>query len=151
MLRVLRCFSAKNKKNLFRRPWKSVSLFKASDSLWKADYLIDDTAVLTGISSIIHLCWQKWMIISFIYTVGCWHGFYRCTLLHAVHVCHASHHITRHHTMFFPFVLLCFFFCCCWGCFSVCFSVLHANLVVVISFFSWCLVCWLHHGWNGPG
>lgn len=18
-------------------------------------------------------------------------------------------------------------------------------------FFSWCLVCWLHHGWNGPG
>lgn len=52
-----------------------------------------------------------------------------------------------------------FTFSVIWWCVSVVVCIglffsppaLHANWVVVISFFSWCLVCWLHHGWNGPG
>lgn len=90
---------------------------------------------------------QKWEILllqlcrNFMWATKCH--------LHAIHLCRTHHQAP--HGLFLLFLSFDGVFCCCLHRFLLFSPALHANWVVVISFFSWCLVCWLHHGWNGPG
>lgn len=124
ILRVLRWASAK--KDLARQCLSFQSLWFYS-VFPKQNSSISNTAVCTKSCSICSLCWpkKKGMIIIFLSPVGCWPRFESAFIcMHFICVMYHTH-ITWHHIMFiFPFCS------CCWCCFSVCFSVPHANLVV---------------------
>lgn len=147
ILRVLRWASAK--KDLARQCLSFQSLWFYS-VFPEQNSSISNTAVCTKSCSICSLCWPKkkkkeWSSFSLapwdadpglrVHSSACI-SFVSC-------ITHTSPGTTS--CLFSLFVLVV----------GVVFQfVFQSRMLIwwfVISFFSWCLVCWLHHGWNGPG
>lgn len=138
----LKCISARN---IFRQPWKSLSLCL----------------------NISHCCcfWLMFLQKCALYAVyvtqksspvGCCPRSERALpCMQFISSCIT--HITWHPITTPPPPHTIFFFSsfesilCCFECLLFVFQSCMLIWWLSFHFFSWCLVCWLHHGWNGPG